>query len=142
MVTLEEVLQTVQECNDGGRTKTLAEFIATIFKDKFIEIYLGDSYEEVSMEQTSQAYPAVFCGKVVAAYKECLVLNSVYVNESKKLTLGNLVFVSERAIRGLNEIDGRGNMEEMFLRSSESLEIKRHFIDGLPLKARPRTPKK
>jgi len=141
MVTLEEVLQTVQECNDGGRTKTLAEFIATIFKDKFIEIYLGDSYEEVSMEQTSQAYPAVFCGKVVAAYKECLVLNSVYV-ENKKLVLGNLVFVSERAIRGLNEIDGKGTMEEMFLRSSESIEIKRHFIDGYPLKPRPRTPKK
>lgn len=141
MVTLEEVLQTVQECNDGGRTKTLAEFIATIFKDKFIEIYLGDSYEEVSMEQTSQAYPAVFCGKVVAAYKECLVLNSVYV-ENKRLVLGNLVFVSERAIRGLNEIDGKGTMEEMFLRSSESIEIKRHFIDGFPLKPRPRTPKK
>lgn len=142
MVTLEEVLQTVQESNAEGRTKTLAEFIATIFKDKFIEIYLGDSYEEVSMEQTSQAYPAVFCGKVVAAYKECLVLNSVYVNEKRELTLGNLVFVSERAIRGLNEIDGKGTMEEMFLRSSESIEIKRQFIDGLPLRPRPRTPKK
>src|SRR5574338_1005235 len=139
MPTLEEVQQTVDECNAEGRTKTLAEFIATIFKDKFVEIYLGDSYEEVSLEQTSQSYPAVFCGKVVAAYKECLVLDSVYVNEAKTLTLGNLVFLSERAIRGLNAIDGKGTLEEMFLRSSESMEIKRHFIDGLPLKAVPRT---
>lgn len=141
MVTLEDVQQAVDACNSEGRTKTLAEFIATVFKDKFVEIYLGDSYEEISMEQTSQSYPAVFCGKVVAAYKECLVLDSVYV-EDKKLTLGNLVFVSERAIRGLNAIDGKGTLEEMFLRSSESLEIKRHFIDGLPLKPRPRTVKK
>ena len=141
MPTLEEVQKAVDDCNTEGRTKTLAEFIATVFKDKFVEIYLGDSYEEVSLEQTSQSYPAVFCGKVVAAYKECLVLDSVYV-ENKKLTLGNLVFLSERAIRGLNAIDGKGTLEEMFLRSSESLEIKRHFIDGLPLKPLPRTVKK
>lgn len=142
MVTIEEVLETVETCNAEGRNKTLAEFIATIFKDKFVEIYLGDSYEEVSLEQTSQAYPAVFCGKIVAAYKECLVLNSVYVNDTKKLELGNLMFISERAIRGLNEIDGKGVMEDMFLRSTESLDIKAHFIDGHPQRARPRTPKK
>jgi len=142
MATLEEVQKVVDECNAEGRTKTLAEFIATVFKDKFVEIYLGDSYEEVSLEQTSQSYPAVFCGKIVAAYKECLVLDSVYVNDAKRLTLGNLVFLSERAIRGLNAIDGKGTLEEMFLRSSESLEIKRHFIDGLPFRAVPRTVKK
>ncbi len=142
MVTLEEVQKTVEDCNTEGRTKTLAEFLATVFKDKFVEIYLGDSYEEVSLEQTSQSYPAVFCGKVVAAYKECLILDSAYVNENKKLVLGNLVFLSERAIRGLNAIDGKGTLEEMFLRSSESLELKRHFIDGLPLRAAPRTVKK
>jgi hypothetical protein len=129
MVTKELVLAKVQECNDGGRTKTLAEFIVEVFKDKFIEIYLGDSYEEVSIEQISMSYPAVFCGKVVAAYKECLIVNSVFVNSSKKMELGNLMFISERAIRGLNEIDGNGVIEDMFLRSRESLTIKSNFID-------------
>lgn len=130
MVTEDFVLQKVQECNTEGRTKTLAEFIVSVFKDKYIEIYLGDSYEEVSTEQISTAYPAVFCGKVVAAYKECLVLNSIYVNSStKKMQLGNLMFISERAIRGLNEIDGNGIIEDMFLRSKESLIIKENFVD-------------
>lgn len=131
MITEELVLNTIEDCNKD-RTKTLAEFIATLFKDQFIEIYLGDSYEEVSVEQISTSYPAVFVGKVVAAYKECLVLNSVFVNKStKQLELGNLVFVSERAIRGLNAVDGRGVLEDMFLRSRESLDIKDQFIDGL-----------
>lgn len=131
MVTIESVLQNVKESNDGGRTRTFAEFIASVFKDRFVEIYLGDSYEEVSTEQISTAYPAVFCGKVVAAYRECLVLNSVFVNpSSKKLELGNLMFISERAIRALNEIDGKGIIEDMFLRSKESLEIKEHFVDS------------
>jgi hypothetical protein len=143
MVTETEVLEVMQECNEEGRTKTLAEFIATIFKDKFVEIYLGDSYEEVSVEQISTAYPAVFCGKVVGAYKECLVLNCVYINkQARTMQLGNMMFVSERAIRGLNEIDGKGIMEDMFLRSTESLVIKEHFVDGHPLKMRQKATKK
>lgn len=142
MVTEQEVLDAVQECNKD-RVKTLAEFIAMVFEGKFIEMYLGDSYEEVSTEQISTSYPAVFCGKVVAAYRECLVVNSVFADpQTKKLKLGNLMFISERAIRGLNEIDGNGIIEDMFLRSSESLDIKDHFIDGFPMKARTRTSKK
>jgi len=127
MVTEELILQTVQECN-VDRTKTLAEFIATVFKDKFIEIYLGDSYEEVSIEQIKVSYPAVFVGKVVAAYRECLVLNCAYADQkSKKVLLGNIVFINERAIRGLNEVDGEGVMEDMFLRSRESVKVKKIF---------------
>jgi hypothetical protein len=129
MVTIEEVVQIVDTCNTEGRTKTLAEFIATVFKDKFIEIYLGDSYEEISVEQVSQSYPAVFCGKVVAAYKECLVLNAVYIPTGQKVpSLGNMVFISERAIRGLSEVDGHGIIEDLFLRSRETLDIRNMFI--------------
>jgi hypothetical protein len=129
-MTLEEsvVIDTIQSFNDTGRNKTFAEFLAVLFKDKFIEIYLGDSYEEVSTEQVSVSYPAVFCGKVVAAFKECLILNSTYVDKNeKKLKVGNLVFINERAIRGLTEIDGNGVMEDMFLRSRESVSVKEAF---------------
>lgn len=137
MVTEEFVLSIVEESNKD-RSRTFAELIAAVFQGKFIEIYLGDSYEEVSTEQISTSYPAVFCGKVVAAYRECLILNSIFTNKAtKQLELGNMVFISERAIRGLNEIDGNGILEDMFLRSRESLDIKSQFIDGnLPIKSK------
>ena len=132
MVMQKTVLDLIQACNAEGRTKTLAEFLAELFKDKFIEIYLGDSYEEISLEQTSTSYPAVFCGKVVAAYRECLVINSVFINKSNKLELGHLMFINERAIRGLNEVsENNGIIEDMFLRSKETSKIKRHFINEL-----------
>jgi hypothetical protein len=130
MVSEKEVLATVQSCNEGGRTKTFAEFIAQVFDGKFIEIYLSDSYEEVSMEQISQNYPAVFVGKVIGAYRECLILNSIYINKSQQMQLGNMMFLSERAIKAINEVDGNGTIEDMFLRSRESLIIKDIFIDG------------
>lgn len=106
-----------------GSGKTFAEFLAETLKDKYVEIYLGDSYEEVSTEQISTSYPAVFCGKVVTAYKECLVINCAFINASKKLQHGNLLFINERAIRALNIIDGFGVLQDMFWRSSESTNM-------------------
>lgn len=127
MVTEEFVLQAVQTCN-GDRQKTFAEFLAVVFKDKFIEIYLGDAYEEVSTEQISTSYPAVFCGKVVGAYRECLIISAAYAY-NKNTKLGNLMFINERAIRALNEVDGKGVLEDMFLKSRETLGIKAMFND-------------
>lgn len=127
MASEKQVLETIQKLNGSG--KTFAEFIAELFKDKFIEIYVGDIYEDVSLEQVSTAYPAVFCGKVIGAYRECLIINCAFENSGKHLQLGNIMFVNERAIRALNEIDGLGIIEDMMLRSKESLAIKTLFVD-------------
>lgn len=132
MATESEVQKMAGELAGSG--KTFAEFLAVLFKDRFIEVYLGDSYEEVSMEQTSTSYPAVLCGKVIAAYRECLVINGAYVSATAKpgkpqqLQLGNLIFINERAIRALTEIDGNGILEDMLFRSRHSLDIKKHFV--------------
>lgn len=129
MVTEQQVQEIAGQLRMSGKHATIAEFIAEVFKDKFIEIYVGDSYEEVSIDQISTAYPAVFCGKVVAAYRECLVIDCVFTNQADRLQMGNLVFVSERAIRALNEVDGKGTLEDMLLRSKETLDIKKMFAD-------------
>lgn len=123
-MVIEQDIKSLIEKLGTDRSKTFAEFIAELFKDKFIEIYLGDAYETISTEQVSSAYPAVFCGKVVGAFKECLVLNSIYVDKSKKAKLGNILFINERALRGLTEVDENGSIEEMFLRSRECATIK------------------
>jgi hypothetical protein len=124
MVSEKLLLDKIQEFQGSG--KTFAEFLADIFKDKFIEVYVGDSYEDVSTEQISTSYPAVFCGKVVAAYRECLIMNCAFVN-NRNLQFGNMMFVNERAIRALNQVDGKGTLEDMMLRSKETLEVKDAF---------------
>lgn len=122
-----QVIDAVQGAKGSG--KTFAEFIADMFQGKFLEVYVGDAYEDVSTEQVSTTYPAVFCGKVIAAYRECLIVNCAFANQSRHLQLGNIVFINERAIRALNEVDGNGVMEDMMLRSKETLDIKTAFID-------------
>lgn len=134
MVLEHEIHNAVEKCHGTG--KTFAEFLVELFKDKFIEVYVGDAYEDVSTEQISTTYPAVFCGKVVAAYRECLILNCAYASSHTggHIQMGNMVFVNERAIRALNEIDGKGTIEDMMLRSKESLAIKELFSDKPKLK--------
>lgn len=126
MVSEQQISNVVQQLQGSG--KTFAEFLSEIFKDKLIEVYVGDSYEDVSTEQVSQSYPAIFCGKVVGAYRECLILNCAYV-ENKHLKIGNILFINERAIRALSEVDGKGTLEDMMLRSKETLEVKEAFGD-------------
>lgn len=126
----EKIAEVIAKFNqDGNRYKTFAEFIAEIFTGKFLEIYLGDSFEEVKTEQQSNSYPAVFCGQVMGAFKECLILNSFHYSVDKggeKIqSLGNIVFISERSIRALVEADGKGTINDLFMKSGkESLKVK------------------
>lgn len=117
----QEIISLIEEMNKD-RSKTFAEFIVSLFKDKIIEIYVGDAYENLSTEQTSTDYPSVFCGKVVGAFKECLIISCVY-NDRTKEKFGNMIFINERAIRALNEVDNAGVLEDMFMRSRETLKV-------------------
>ena len=122
MVSEKQLKDTIQQLQGTG--KTFAEFLAELFAGKFVEIYVGDSYEDISTEQISTAYPAVFCGKIVAAYRECLIIDCAYVAHGSHVRLGHHLFVNERAIRALNEVDGKGTLEDMMLRSKETLDVK------------------
>jgi hypothetical protein len=110
-----------------GSGKTFAEFIAELFNNEFLEIYVGDTYEQISVEQISVEYPAVFCGKVVGAYKECLIISAAYIDDNKKMKLGNLMFINERAIRSLSPLENNSPLEDMFLRGKEAILVKKHF---------------
>lgn len=111
--------------------KTYAEFIAEVFKDKFVEVYVGDAYEDINIEQITSSYPAVFCGKVISAFKECLIIQTVYINNNKEPILGNLLFLNERAIRALTQVANTNKtLQEMMLRSSDVGTIYKALIQN------------
>lgn len=130
MIPQAELDGVVEELN-VTRHATVAEFLCTLFKDKYIEVYLGDIYEEVSIEQVSTTYVAVFSGKVIGAYRECLIMEGSYISRTThSWKVGKQIFISERSIRGLCEIDGRGILDDIFLRSREATEAKDLAING------------
>jgi hypothetical protein len=123
---LDDVITKMNIDNESkGSHSTIAEFLYTLFKDKFVEVYLGDSYEDISTEQVSTPYAAVFSGRVIAAYKECLVMEGAYIDRRTRASkIGKQIFISERSIRGFCEVDGNGILDDIFLRSREATEVK------------------
>lgn len=125
-----QILETLEKFK--GTNKTFSEFIGEVFKDKIVEVYLGDSYEQVSTEQISISYPSVICGKVIGSFKECLVLNCVYAeannnvkpNKEVVLNFGKMLFLHEYSIKSINEIDGKSIFKDLQLKSRDSLTIK------------------
>ena len=107
-------------------SKTFCEFVAEVLKDRLVEVYMGDKYEEVSTEQIATPYPAVFCGKVIGGHKNCLILSCAYV-KNKKTEIGNIIFLNEISIKAINEIDGNGILKDMLTSSEESVNIAKSF---------------
>lgn len=123
---LELAIERMKEINANRKGhSTIAEFWYELFKDKYVEVYLGDAYENVSTEQISTPYPTVFFGKVIAAYKECLVMDGAYIDrKTNAMKMGKQIFISERSVRGLCEVDGNGIIDDIFLRSREAFFLK------------------
>ena len=124
MISENDVKNTIEHLKNDN--KSFCEFIGEILKDRLVEVYMGDKYEEVSTEQITTPYPSVFCGKVVGGYKNCLILNCSYV-KSKKIEVGNIIFLNEISIKAINEIDGHGILKDMLLDSQESISIMKAF---------------
>jgi hypothetical protein len=130
MISQVELDNVIKEMN-VTRKATVAEFLFKLFKGKFIEVYIGDIYEQVSTEQVSSTFAAVFSGRVIAAYRECLILEGSYIDRAtNKWKVGKQIFISERAIKGFCEIDGNGILEDIFLRSREATEVKDLYLNG------------
>ena len=108
---------------------SMAEFIFSTLKGKFVEIYVGDTYETVDVEQISMATPAIFFGKVLGAFRECLIIDAVYMGKDSKPHLGNMIFINERAIMAITEASDmpNGSMGDLFLRSKDIPNIKTSF---------------
>lgn len=133
MIDSQDVSNLIQEWSDK-RDNTFAEFLAAMFKDKFVEIYVGDAYEDVKFEQTSQNYPAVFSGKIVGAFKECLVIEAIYVAKDRTVKKGSLMFINERALRCVCEVSPDYSIQDMMLRSNETSSIYKAYAGQMRFK--------
>lgn len=120
-ISEKDVLNLLQQNKNSD--KNFAEFVAELFKDKFVEIYLGDNYQVAKLEQTETYISSVICGKVIGAFKDCLILNSVQI-KGGQLVLGNIVFVNEINIKTLTEVDNNGSVNSAFMSSKQAQKIK------------------
>lgn len=125
MANENQFINTIKELHDSNQQITFAELIAKVWGGKVVEIYIGDTYEDIKFEDSTQKYAAVVIGKVICAYAECLVLNCAYIDQrTKKIQFGNIVCLNERGIRTITEVDESGILRDTFLNSRDGRIIK------------------
>lgn len=128
MATEKDFKDTIKKFKSDTKKHTFAELIYEIWKDKVIEVYIGDTFEDIKYDDSTQKYVAILVGKVVDAYGECLVLNCAYVDQaSKALKFGNMVCLNERSVRTITEVDESGILRDTFLSSRDSKIVKELF---------------
>lgn len=120
--------ETIQKFRADGQKHSFAELIAEVWGGKVIEVYIGDTYEDIKYDDSTHKYVSVLIGKVIDAYAECLIMNCVYIDQiSKKVKYGNIVCLNERSVRTITEVDETGILKDTFLSSRDGKIVKEVF---------------
>jgi hypothetical protein len=127
MANEQQFKDAIAEIHTSGKDHTLAEFLFKVWKDKIIEVFIGEAYEDIKWDDSSQRVASVVVGKFIGAYAECLIINSVYVDSKNNMRTGNIICLNERAIRHVAEVDGNGCIADTFLTSADATKIKKLF---------------
>lgn len=104
---------------------TYAETIVENLKDKLVQIYFGDSYEETHYDDSSRNIPAVIIGKVIGGAAECIILDCLYLDDNKERRFGNIQYINPYNIQAITEIDGRGTIKDAI----DSAHSSKNFSD-------------
>jgi hypothetical protein len=119
-----QIKNLIENCKSSK--ENFAEIIFEVYKNKIIEIYLGDEYEEVTTDQIKISYPSVICGKLVGAYGKCLFVNSFYPDKvTKKIKSGNVICLHDVHIKMITEYNNEGTIQDSFVKSKDNIILKK-----------------
>jgi hypothetical protein len=126
MAHAQQFVSAIQELRDTNHPKiSFAELIARVWGGKVVEVYIGDTAEDLKQEDSTQKVVAVLIGKVITAYAEMLVLDCAYVDQrTRELRFGNIVCLNERSVRTITEVDETGILRDTFLNSKDGKIMK------------------
>ena len=124
-----DAIAEIRATNTVTLAPSFAELIVKVWAGKVVEVYIGDTYEDIKTEEISYKVPAVVIGKVITAYRECLVMDCAYIDQTTGTPkFGNIICLNERGIRHVTEVDGSGMLKDTFLNSKDGKLIKQLMI--------------
>jgi hypothetical protein len=96
------------------------------FKDKYVQIYIGDQYEEIQQFDFSQTINGTIYGKLLDISGEFLILDCFYY-DNRNLKSGNIIFVNSWHIKVISEIKKEGSISDVLL-SVEDINVVKKLI--------------
>ena len=125
MATEKEFLDALENARSHERRSSMAEIVGRTLKGRVVEIYVGDTFEDIKYDDCTSKSASVLVGRVIDAYAELIVLDCAYTDTTtKKLKFGNIICLNERSIRFLTEIDEKGMLRDTFINTRDGKQVK------------------
>lgn len=101
--------------------------LLTYFKDKYIQIYLGEQYEEIQLDDHTYEIISVIYGKLIDVVSDFLVIDCFYVSSSKdfkEIKSGNIIFINSWQVKMMTAFDDKGTIDDILLSGKHTGSIK------------------
>jgi hypothetical protein len=93
---------------------------------QYVELYIGDQWETVEMDDHSRPQNSTIFGKLVEILDRFIVIDCFYIHKrTGELSVGNLVFINSFQIRAFSAVDDGGSLDDIFLSSSHITKVKK-----------------
>lgn len=121
-----DVIKLIEKLKNEPKHKTFAETISLLYKDKYVEIYFGDVSEQLTLADFSRNIYNVVCGKVIDAYGDMLILDCAFIDDNGETKMqDNMVIVNGFNIKAITELDGTGQLKDVFMNTITSSKIRK-----------------
>jgi len=104
--------------------------ILSKLQGKLLEVSVGDEYEEIVLSDHVQKINGVIYGTLVDIIGDFFVLNCYYMDNSKNLRQGNLVYLNSWNIKAFTELNNEGSLNDVFLSAPHTRRVK-ELLKGL-----------
>lgn len=115
MNKIKKIQQDIANYKLENKSNNFADFIATFYKDKTVEICVSLEFERITTEQTSTPVYTTIYGTVLDSMNGFLILDCVAKKENT-LIKGNVVFINQSEIVGLQPYSNECSLVDIFLK--------------------------
>ena len=104
-------------------SQTFTEALVQNLQDKLVEIYVGQQHEQTTYMDAAVNINSVICGKIIGGAGDCLIVDSFYVDNDKRIQSGNIIYLNGYNIVSVNELNGKGSFKDMALSANEAARV-------------------
>jgi hypothetical protein len=114
----------------GDDLKRFSDILVTRFKGKVIEIYIGDQYETLNFEDSSQPQNCIIYGRLLDILDRFILLDCFFIDKNHNLKTNNLIYINLFQIRVMTELNSNGSLSDIFLSAKDSEKIKKALMQA------------
>lgn len=97
-----------------------------LLKDKYIELYVGSTFEELHFTDHSKTVDGAIYGKLNDVVGDFLIIDSFFIDrkDPNVIKTGNILLINSWSVIAISIIDGAGSLEDALLSVSHVHKIK------------------